>query len=313
MKKMNGLGNHISEFEKQMPQGWVWDDTRAFLAVARHGTLSGAATELNLGIATLSRRIERLEKALKLPLFVRLQSGYQLTEEGSRLIAKAEALEIAAADFSSEVSVHEPLNGRVRLATAENLANGLILPALPEFCRQFPGITLELLTNSATVNLHRRDADLALRMVKPDSGHVTMRRLGSLGYGLYCSAEYVAQRVTYSDSGNYDNDRFIAWGDMETQLPAAQWIARALQGRAPVLTTTTLANQVVAAKAGLGLAVLPHFVTLNTGLICLDANIGIEQSIYLVVQSDLNHSRRIRAVADFLIDLVDLNQAVLSG
>ena len=134
MKKMNGLGNHISEFEKQMPQGWVWDDTRAFLAVARHGTLSGAATELNLGIATLSRRIERLEKALKLPLFVRLQSGYQLTEEGSRLIAKAEALEIAAADFSSEVSVHEPLNGRVRLATAENLANGLILPALPEFC-----------------------------------------------------------------------------------------------------------------------------------------------------------------------------------
>ncbi|WP_320820743.1 LysR family transcriptional regulator [Thalassolituus sp.] len=313
MKKMNDIGNRISEFEKQMPQGWVWDDTRAFLAVARHGTLSGAATELNLGIATLSRRIERLEKALKLPLFVRLQSGYQLTEEGGRLIAKAEALEIAAADFSSEVSVQEPLNGRVRLATAENLANGLILPALPEFYQQYPGITLELLTNSATVNLHRRDADLALRMVKPDTGHVTLRRLGTLGYGLYCSAEYAAQRETHPNTGSYDSDRFITWGEMETQLPAALWVERILRGRAPVLTTTSLTNQVVAAKAGLGLAVLPHFVTLDTGLLCIDSNIGIEQSIYLVVQSDLNHSRRIRAVADFLIDLVDRNQALLSG
>lgn len=89
MKKMNDLGKPISRFEKQMPRGWVWDDTRAFLAVARRGTLSGAASELNLGIATLSRRIERLEKALKLPLFVRQQSGYQLTEEGADLVEKA--------------------------------------------------------------------------------------------------------------------------------------------------------------------------------------------------------------------------------
>src|SRR5690554_2520623 len=119
MKNMNDLGKQISGFEKQMPRGWVWDDSRAFLAVARHGTLSGAASELNLGIATLSRRIERLAKALKLPLFVRQQSGYQLTGEGADLVEKAEALEAAAAAFTAGISTRAQMIGKVRLATAE--------------------------------------------------------------------------------------------------------------------------------------------------------------------------------------------------
>ena len=313
MKKMDDIGKEISSFEKYMPRGWVWDDTRTFLAVARHGTLSGAAAELHLGIATLSRRIERLEKALQLPLFVRMQSGYQLTEEGAGLIEKAEALEAAAAAFTTGVSQQAQMTGRVRLATAENLATELILPALPEFCRQHPGITLELVTDITTVNLHRRDADLAIRMVKPERGHVTLRRLGTLGYGLYGSFDYVAQRKPSSDAGGYDSDAFITWGEMQSYLPAAQWSERILQGREPALTTTSVSTQVAAAKAGLGLAVLPHFVALNAGLVCVTSNIGIDQPIYLVIQTDLTQSGRIRAVADFMADLVSRNRDRLKG
>tara|TARA_R110000823_G_scaffold265707_2_gene385594 strand:- start:979 stop:1920 length:942 start_codon:yes stop_codon:yes gene_type:complete len=313
MENINDLDKVISGSEKQMSRGWVWDDTRAFLAVARRGTLSGAASELNLGIATLSRRIERLEGALKLPLFVRQQSGYQLTEEGAGLVEKAEALEAAAAAFTSGVSAQAQMTGKVRLATAENLATGLILPALPEFRRQYPGIAIELLTDITTVNLHRRDADLAVRMVKPERGNVTFRRLGTLGYGLYSSPDYAAQRDTNPDSGDYDTDAFITWSERQSHLPAAQWVERILQGHEPALTTTSLSAQVVAAKAGLGLAVLPHFLALNAGLICIASDIGVDQSIYLVIQSDLTQSRRTRAVADFLVDLVRRNSIRLSG
>lgn len=313
MKKMNDLGKQLSEFEKQMPRGWVWDDTRAFLAVSRHGTLSGAASELHLGIATLSRRIERLEKALKLPLFVRQQSGYQLTGEGAELVEKAETLEAAAVAFSSGASVHAQMTGKVRLATAENLATELILPALPEFCRKHPDLTVELVTDITTVNLHRRDADLAVRMVKPERGNVTLRRLGTLGYGLYSSSDYAAQRETDPDLGRYDTDAFITWSEMQSHLPAAQWVERILQGREPVLTTTSLSAQVAATKAGLGLAVLPHFVALNAGLVCVASDIGVDQPIYLVIQSDLARSRRTRAMADFLVDLVSRNRTRLSG
>lgn len=299
-------------FEKQMPPGWVWDDTRAFLAVARHGTLSGAATQLKLGIATLARRLERMEKALKLPLFVRHQSGYQLTQEGAGLMEKAEALEAAAAAFSTGVTHASQLTGRVRLATAENLATALILPALTRFHEQYPGITLELVTDIATANLHRRDADLALRMVKPERGNVTLRRLGTLGYGLYASERYVA-RNTGEDASQHEAESYIAWDETYAHLPAARWIEDTLQGREPAITTTSIATQVAAAKAGLGLAVLPHFLASKAGLACVAADIGVSQPIYLVIQTDLTQSGRVRAVADFLAELVSHHQEPLNG
>lgn len=296
-----------------MPRGIVWDDTRAFLAVARHGTLSGAAASLNLGIATLSRRIERLEAALKLPLFVRQQSGYLLTEDGTDLIEKAEAMEAAAQAFTSGADTQAKITGKVRLATAENLATGLILPALPEFHEEYPELSVEIVTDISTVNLHRRDADLAVRMVKPNRGNVTLRRLGMLGYGLYCSPGYASQRVADPDLGSFDTDAFIAWTEIQSHLPAAQWVERVLRGRQPAITTTSLSAQVAAAKAGLGLAVLPHFIALDAGLVCIASDIGVDQPIYLVIQSDLARSRRIRALADFLSNLVIRNRTRLSG
>ncbi|WP_280554836.1 LysR substrate-binding domain-containing protein, partial [Halomonas sp. 25-S5] len=115
------------------------------------------------------------------------------------------------------------------------------------------------------------------------------------------------------DLGGYDMDAFITWSEVQSHLPAAQWIERILRGRQPALATTSLAAQVAAAKAGLGLAVLPHFVALDAGLVCVTSDIGIDQPIYIVIQSDLARSRRTRAVADFLVDLVSRNRTRLSG
>lgn len=222
-------------------------------------------------------------------------------------------IDAAASAFVSGVSHATQLSGRVRLATAENLATELILPALPQFYAQYPGIRLELVTDITTVNLHRRDADLALRMVKPERGNVTLRRLGTLGFGLYASHGYVTQREAHHDAGNYDSDAFITWGETQAHLPAAQWVERILQGREPALTTTSLATQLTAAKAGLGIAVLPHFLALEAGLVCVATDIGVDQPIYLVIQTDLTQSGRTRAVADFLTELVINNRERLSG
>lgn len=198
----------------------IWDDVRAFLAVARHGTLTAAAGALGIGIATLSRRVDRLENSLGVPLFVRQQSGYQLTEEGSELPDRGEALEQAALAFESAGGREAQLTGRVRLATAENLASGLILPRLPEFRRLHPRLMVELVTDIVTVNVHRRDADLALRMVKPERGNVTIRRLGTLGYGLYAAPSYVATRSVDTHQGAYEGDEIITWGDAQSHLPS---------------------------------------------------------------------------------------------
>ncbi len=296
-----------------MTQPLNWDDARVFLAVARKGSLMAAAGFLGSGVATVSRRIERLEQALAVPLFVRHQTGYRLTDEGAALLPKAEALENAAQNFESQADRQAEASGPVRLATAENLANPIIIPSLPDLLRQHPNLELEIATDVASVNLHRRDADLALRMVKPDRGHVTVRRLATLGFGLYGARDYLDGRSRNPEAGPTEDDAFIGWSEAQSHLPAAQWIERKLRGRPAVIATTTLSAQLNAATTGLGLAVLPHFLAREVGLIEVAQELGVDQAIWLVIHSDLTQSRRVRAVADHLCDVILSQRGRLSG
>lgn len=290
-----------------------WDDARIFLAIARAGSLSGASAALGLGVATVSRRLDRLESALAMPLFSRHQSGYRLTADGQALLAPAETLEQAAQALGDAAHSQAQVAGVVRLATAENLANPLIVPSLAQLFARHPGLRVQLVSGVQTLNLHRRDADLAVRMTQPEAGHVTIRRLGTLGFGLYGSAGHVAGRAGRSGSDPFEGDAFIGWDDSHAHLPAARWMARALRGRPCRLETNTLSAQLAAAQAGLGLAVLPHFLARQAGLVCLEPQLGADQPIWLAMHADLAHSRRVRAVADHLIELFERRHAELEG
>jgi len=274
----------------------LWDDARIFLAIARCGTLSGAASLLDIGVATVSRRLDRLEAALAVPLFSRHQNGYRLTDDGQALVVRAEALEHAALAFGEAASSQGRIAGSVRLATAENLANPLIIPALGALFAKHPDLRIEVVSGVQTVNLHRRDADLAVRMVKPEAGNVTIKRLGTLGFGLYGARHYIETRHKDSDAASFDADEFIGWTESHAHLPAAKWVARCLRGRACKVETNTLSAQLAAAVSGLARQV---------GLVCLLPEIGADQPIWLAIHSDLAHSRRVRAVADYLIALFE--------
>lgn len=304
MKKTAITRNSISDNGKKEVGRLRWDDARVFLAIARSGSLSGAAASLGNGLATVSRRIERLEAALGLALFSRHQNGYRLTDDGAALLERAEALEQAAEAFAEGSAAQTEIAGRVRLATAETLANHLIIPALPKLTDQYPDLSLEVVTDVQTVNLHRRDADLAIRMVKPQRGNVAIRRLGTLGYGLYASRGYMGRRMPRHEDARFDSDPLVGWCETHAHLPAAQWVERMLRGRAPVLTTTTLSAQVSATVAGVGLAVLPHFIARQNDLVCLQGDLGIDQGIWLAIHADLAQSRRVRVVAEFFASLI---------
>lgn len=301
MKKTARSRNQISENGKHGANRLRWDDARVFLAITRTGSLSGAAASLGAGLATVSRQIERLEAALGLTLFSRHQNGYRLTDDGAALLERAETLEQAAEAFTEGSAAQAGIAGRVRLATAETLANHIIIPALPNLTNQYPDLTLEVVTDVPAVNLHRRDADLAVRLVKPERGNVTIRRLGTLGFGLYASRVYAEHR---RDDARLEADRFITWCETYGHLPAARWVERALRGRAPALATTTLSAQLAAVISGIGLAVLPHFLGRQSDLVCLQGDLGIDQEIWLAVHSDLAQSRRVRVVADFLASML---------
>lgn len=263
---------------------------------------------LGIGLATVSRQIERLEAALGLTLFSRHQSGYRLTDDGAALLEHAEVLEQAAEAFADGSAAQTTVAGRVRLATAETLANHVIVPALPGLLTQYPDLTLEVVTDVQAVNLHRRDADLAIRMVKPERGNVTIRRLGTLGFGLYGARSYTETRAEEDGTSHFGTDRFITWCEDYNHLPAAQWIERVLCGRAPTLVTATLSAQFSGTVAGIGLAVLPHFLARQGDLVCLQHDLGIDQEIWLAIHSGLAQSRRVRVVSKFLTKLIQTSR-----
>ncbi|AOE30940.1 LysR family transcriptional regulator [Klebsiella pneumoniae] len=294
-----------------------WDDARIFLAIARAGTLSGAADKMNMGIATLSRRLDRLEQALNVPLFSRHQSGYRLTDDGEALLARAEALEYAGLAFGEALlaraealeyaglafgeaaQLQGHVAGVVRLATSDNLATHFILPSLKGLLDHYPELRVEVLSGVQPVNLHRRDADLAIRMVKPEAGHLTLKRLGTVGFGVYGAADCLVG----ADGLSLSEADFVGWPETHQHLPAAQWITRTLRGRPCKVEANTLVAQVSAVSAGLGLGVLPHFMARASGLQCLQPEIGADQTLWLVMHSDLAGSRRVRVLADHLIAL----------
>ncbi|WP_430673082.1 LysR family transcriptional regulator [Klebsiella aerogenes] len=284
-----------------MKADFNWDDTRIFLAVARSGTLSGAAETMDMGIATLSRRLDRLEKSLAVPLFSRHQSGYRLTDDGEALLARAEALEHAGLAFGETARLQGNVAGLVRLATSDNLAAHFILPSLNGLMEKYPDLRVEVLSGVQSVNLHRRDADLAIRMVKPESGNLTLKRLGKVGFGLYSADTGQAGSTDVA----FNHAQYIGWPESHQHLPAARWITRTLRGRPCRVEANTLLAQLSAVSAGLGLGVLPHFMARKNGLQCVNADIGVEQTLWLVMHSDLAHSRRVRVVADHLIALFD--------
>ncbi len=288
-----------------MKADFNWDDTRVFLAIARAGTLSGAAEAMEMGIATISRRLDRLEQSLAVPLFSRHQSGYRLTDDGEALLERAEVLEYAGLAFGETAKLQGNVAGLVRLATSDNLATHFILPSLKGLLEKYPDLRVEVLSGVQSVNLHRRDADLAIRMVKPDSGNLTLKRLGTVGFGLYGDDAYLKILAGEPAGLSLNNAQYVGWPESHQHLPAARWVTRMLRGRPCRVEANTLVAQVSAVSAGLGLGVLPHFMARKNGLHCVNPDIGVDQTLWLVMHSDLAGSRRVRAIADHLITVFD--------
>ncbi|QYZ71785.1 LysR family transcriptional regulator [Neotabrizicola shimadae] len=278
-----------------------WDDLRVFLALTREGSLTGAAQRLRAGVATVSRRIERFEQALGVPLFLRHQSGYVLTDQGKALLPRAEAAEEALAGLLHAADEQDRIRGNVRVASIESLITPLLVPALAPLLAAHPGLDVEILFSTQTVNLHRHDADLALRMVHPDHGNLLVRQVVVMGFGLYGPPTGAAPA------------RHVSWPDHVSLGTVLAW-SRAFAGPdTPRLSVNTLEAQVQAVRQGLGLAVLPHFLARPAQLRLIADRLpdggAMERPVYLVTQADLAASRRVSAVSGAIVDAIAARRA----
>jgi DNA-binding transcriptional LysR family regulator len=284
----------------------AWDDVRFFLAVARDGSLSGAARTLKVEHSTVARRVGALEASLGVRLFDRLPRSWTLTSEGVALIAPAERLEHEALAFSRAATSTTSLQGTVRLSAPPVFASHFLVPRLASCADRWKGIDLDLVGEVRTANLHRREADLSLRFMRPSEPGLAARKVGELSFRLYATA-------TWSSRPEADW-HFLGYGNPLSDVPHQQLLARIAGERPFVLRSNDLAAVHHACRAGMGLAMLPSFLARTDGDLreIPGADRPLLREIWCVVHSDVRRSPRVRLMADLIADLVQENSAVLA-
>jgi DNA-binding transcriptional LysR family regulator len=292
-----------------------WSDFEVFLAVARAGTLSGAARLLKIDQSTVSRRLAALEASGGARLFDRTPAGYVLSAAGEAVRARVEDIEAHAIAIERLLLGQDSSpTGQVRLASSDSFAAWFLVPRLTGLCNRYPGITVELVTGNQAVNLARREADLSLRLTKPKEPNLIARRLGQAAWAVYASSAYLARHGKPSARGRLRGHRVIGFDPELHGTIGARWIAKHGNQGQLVLTCNSLVSQAAAVVAGVGVSALPCVFGDREPELrrVLPRPIG-HHDLWLVVHPDVKGSARVRAVMDYLTELVSVEARLLRG
>ena len=281
-----------------------WDDLKFFLAVANAKSLSGASEQLKVSPSTVSRRVEALEAALRVRLFRPHRDGYDLTQAGRDLVPAAERASAQMRIFERNAQEMDSDHaGPVCIEAPELLGQDVILPALGVFIEAHPEIKIELRSSVKSVRLAGEEADIVLRIVRPEQGSYRMRKLGKISFRLYASAKYVELNGMPNRPEELHQHRVIGWSEDLHYLSMALWLENLCPGLRPALRVSSLSAQLVAAKHGLGWAVLPSFAAEAAELVsALGDATSLDPSLWLLVHEQSAAIPRVKLVRAFLLD-----------
>ena len=285
-----------------------WEDVRFFAALARHGSLSAAARALMVNHATVARRLAALEDSLGTKLFKRRPGGYELTGAGRSALEAADAMESAATTLS-RLESEKTLVGLVRITATPSLAEAFLIPRLVVLQQQHPMLGLEVTAERRSVSLQRYQSDIALRLLRPGHGELMARRVANLVYRLYAAPAW-RDRLRRGEAPS-----FVGFDEAGAQFPEALWLARRFGKARLALRCNDYIGQIAAARAGYGIAVLPHFLAASDPAL---VEVRLSETpptreLWLLTRHDVRKAHRIRVVADFLFDLIRRERPLFEG
>lgn len=292
-----------------------WDDLRVFLAVAREGSLSAAARQLNVTQPTAGRRLRALEESLSARLFDRLPQGFVPTPAGAALLPLAEEMERSAqAVERRQASIADSVKGTVRVSIGEVMAQ-FLTAHLPELRAHLPEIEIEIPVSHLHANLSRREADLVIRECLPDNPGLIARRLGEIGFAVYGSRDYVVGNPAARSEARYRDCVWAGFDEAHNYFAGQRWLLEKLEGRVLSVRVNDAMVLHEAVRNGVGLGVLACFAAdADHGLIRLTPTIpGVTSVQHLIVHHDLRRLPGVRAVMDALVALFEREAASLAG
>ena len=282
-----------------------WNRARAFLVTAEEGSLSAAARALGMSQPTLGRQIAALERELGVVLFQRVGRGLALAPAGLALLDHVRAMGDAARHVSLTASGRsQSIAGPVVITASEIFSAFLLPPVIARLRREHPGVTVEIVASNATVDLRRREADIAVRNVRPTHPDLVARKIRDDTAQLYASPSYLARLGPVAGVEDLKRADFIGFDTVETYLAAL--VARGVPvdlRNFPIVTANHLVHWEMA-KQGLGIGAFPEAIAAReSGLAkVLPTLPPIVYPIWLTAHRELETSRRLRIVFDILAE-----------
>lgn len=283
--------------------GFDWGLIRSFLAALEAGTLLGAARKLNTSQPTLGRHIAELESQLGMVLFERTGRGLIATASARQLAEAARTMESGALQLARSVSgAQTQVTGTVRLTASQPVACVLLPPVLAAMREALPDIQVELESSNTVSNLLRREADIALRMVRPTQTSLIARKIGQVRVGAYASRDYLARRGVPTRPQDLLQHEMIGYDKGEDILRGFQANFFPVTREAFALRSDDLIVQWQAVRAGLGVGFLADYMVQGDDQVqrILPALPLPGLAMWLTVHREIRTSQRIRAVYDFL-------------
>lgn len=279
-----------------------WSDVRIFLAVARTGSLSGAAQRLGISQPTMGRRIRALEESTGQRLFQRGREGFQLTDEGASVLQHAERMEEEALAIERQLAGQgEQLQGLLRVSSSDWFGLHVLSPIVAQFLALHPGVRIDLITDTRFLDVTRREAELVFRIRPSESPGVVQRQLMHMSYALYGPPGMPPPTV-----GDGLGAKLITLDTAFEDLPDVHWLRKTFPSATFVLGSNNRDVQARMCALGAGFAVLPtllgdHFPGIEKHLI-LPAPPG--RDVWFAYHQDLRGLARLRAFLDLVIESI---------
>jgi DNA-binding transcriptional LysR family regulator len=230
-----------------------WNDIKIFLAVARAGSLGGAARLTGQSQPTMGRRLKALERAVGQPLFQRGKEGFVLTDEGSAVLLHSQRMEEEALAFERRLAGQEQqLEGLLRVSSSDWFGAHVLTPIFARFVKLYPKVRVELITDARLFSLARREADLVFRIKPFDEVDVIQRKAAHIDYRVYR-----ARGSAHPVSADGEGVALITLDTAFQDFPDATWLKRKLPKASVVFGSNSREAQARMCAAGVGLAVLP--------------------------------------------------------
>ncbi|MDP2800516.1 MAG: LysR family transcriptional regulator [Phreatobacter sp.] len=275
-----------------------WDDYRTVLAVSSARSLAGAAELLAVNQSTVFRRLGAMEERLGARLFERSRTGYSLTAAGEGMVRLAERMSEDIIDFERRLTGQDLRpQGEVRVTTNDTLVVHLLTPIFASFRKAYPEITLDVVVGNQSLNLSKRDADVAIRATADPPETLVGRRLAAIPWAIY-AAESLG--IATLDPVDYRSHAWIGLGDNLASLKPGRWLVQHVGEDRIGWRINTVLGLAEAVAEGAGIGLLPCFIARTfPNLVPLSGPIpDIPGALWILTHPDLRSTARVRVFMD---------------